>query len=118
VKLHVDLDTLQFIEGPGFRSTVTSIRLKRGDAATLEVRWNGEDDLPHPRKVLWWEPAEPSSEAVPRFLRALPDSDILDSLIDALPDRGGLGSGGVTDALHLLGTDDWIALAAKNWGQP
>jgi hypothetical protein len=33
VKLHVDLETLQLIEGPGFRNPVTSLRFKRGDAA-------------------------------------------------------------------------------------
>jgi len=37
VKLHVDLETLQLIEGPGFRNPVTSLRFKRGDAAQLEV---------------------------------------------------------------------------------
>jgi hypothetical protein len=37
VKLHVDLETLQLIEGPGFRNPVTSLRFKRGDSARLEV---------------------------------------------------------------------------------
>jgi len=37
VKLHVDLESLQLIEGPGFRNPVTSLRFKRGDAALLEV---------------------------------------------------------------------------------
>ena len=37
MKLHVDLETLQLIEGPGFRNPVTSLRFKRGDAAQLEV---------------------------------------------------------------------------------
>ena len=37
VKLHVDLETLQLIEGPGFRNPITSLRFKRGDAAQLEV---------------------------------------------------------------------------------
>jgi hypothetical protein len=37
VKLYVDLETLQLIEGPGFRNPVTSLRFKRGDAAQLEV---------------------------------------------------------------------------------
>ena len=37
MKLHVDLETLQLIEGPGFRNPVTSLRFKRGDAARLEV---------------------------------------------------------------------------------
>jgi len=37
VRLHVDLETLQLIEGPGFRNPVTSLRFKRGDAAQLEV---------------------------------------------------------------------------------
>jgi hypothetical protein len=37
VKLHVDLETLQLIQGPGQRSAVTSLRFKRGDAARLQV---------------------------------------------------------------------------------
>ena len=37
MKLFVDLETLQLIEGPGFRNPVTSLRFKRGDAAQLEV---------------------------------------------------------------------------------
>lgn len=37
MKLHVDLETLQLIEGPGFRNPVTALRFKRGDAAQLEV---------------------------------------------------------------------------------
>lgn len=37
MKLHVDLETFQLIEGPGFRSPVTALRFKRGDAARLEV---------------------------------------------------------------------------------
>ena len=37
MKLYVDLETLQLIEAPGFRSPITSLRFKRGDAATLEV---------------------------------------------------------------------------------
>ena len=37
MKLYVDLDTLQLIEGPGFRNPVTSLRFKRGDSAVLEV---------------------------------------------------------------------------------
>lgn len=37
VKLYVDLATGHLIEGPGFRNPVTSLRFKRGDAATLEV---------------------------------------------------------------------------------
>lgn len=37
VKLYVDLETLQLIEGPGFRNPVASLRFKRGDAARLEV---------------------------------------------------------------------------------
>lgn len=39
MKLYVDLDTLQFIEGPGFRSPLTAIRFKRGDAARLDVQF-------------------------------------------------------------------------------
>jgi hypothetical protein len=37
VKLHVDLETLQIIQGPGQRSAVASLRFKRGDAARLQV---------------------------------------------------------------------------------
>ena len=37
MKLYVDFETLQLIEGPGFRNPVTSLRFKRGDAARLEV---------------------------------------------------------------------------------
>jgi hypothetical protein len=37
VNLHVDLETLQLIQGPGQRSAVTSLRFKRGDAARLQV---------------------------------------------------------------------------------
>lgn len=37
MKLHVDLETLQLIEGPGFRNPVTAISFKRGDAARLDV---------------------------------------------------------------------------------
>jgi len=37
VKLFIDLETLQLIEGPGFRNPVTSLRFKRGDAAMLNV---------------------------------------------------------------------------------
>ncbi len=37
MKLHVDLETLQLIEGRGFRNPVTALRFKRGDSARLEV---------------------------------------------------------------------------------
>jgi hypothetical protein len=37
VKLHVDLETLQLIQGPGQRSAVSSLRFKRGDTARLRV---------------------------------------------------------------------------------
>jgi hypothetical protein len=37
VKLYVDLDRLELIEGPGFRNPVSTLRFKRGDAARLEV---------------------------------------------------------------------------------
>lgn len=37
VKLYVDLETLQLIEGPSFRNPVSTLRFKRGDAAQLEV---------------------------------------------------------------------------------
>ena len=37
MKLYVDLESLQLIEGPSFRNPITSLRFKRGDAARLEV---------------------------------------------------------------------------------
>jgi len=37
VKLHVDLETLQLIQGPGLRGAVNSLRFKRGDAARVQV---------------------------------------------------------------------------------
>ncbi len=37
MKLHVDLETLQLIQGPGQRSAVSSLRFKRGDSARLQV---------------------------------------------------------------------------------
>jgi hypothetical protein len=37
VKLHVDLETLQLIQGPGQRSPVAALRFKRGDSARLQV---------------------------------------------------------------------------------
>ncbi len=37
MRLYVDLETLELIEGPGFRNPLTSLRFKRGDAARLEV---------------------------------------------------------------------------------
>ena len=37
MRLYVDLETLELIEGPGFRNPVTSLRFKRGDAAKMEV---------------------------------------------------------------------------------
>lgn len=37
MKLYVDLDKLELIEGPGFRNPVSALRFKRGDAARLEV---------------------------------------------------------------------------------
>ena len=37
VNLHVDLETLQLIQGPGQRSAVAALRFKRGDAARLQV---------------------------------------------------------------------------------
>lgn len=37
VKLYVDLETFELIQGPGFRNPVSSLRFKRGDAAKLEV---------------------------------------------------------------------------------
>jgi hypothetical protein len=48
VKLHVDLETLQLIQGPGLRSAVNSLRFKRGDAARLQVVFleNGISPVP------------------------------------------------------------------------
>jgi hypothetical protein len=37
VNLHVDLETLQLIQGPGQRSAVAALRFKRGDVARLQV---------------------------------------------------------------------------------
>ena len=37
MKLYVDLETLQLIEGPGFRSQVSALRFKRGDSSLLEL---------------------------------------------------------------------------------
>lgn len=37
VNLHVDLETIQLIQGPGQRSAVAALRFKRGDAARLQV---------------------------------------------------------------------------------
>ena len=37
MKVFVDLDSLQLIEGAGFRNPVSSLRFKRGDAARLDV---------------------------------------------------------------------------------
>ena len=37
VNLHVDLETLQLIQGPGQRSAVNTLRFKRGDDARLQV---------------------------------------------------------------------------------
>lgn len=39
MRLYVDLDSLDLIEAPGFRSPITSLRLKRGDGTQLEVRF-------------------------------------------------------------------------------
>ena len=46
VKLHVDLETLQLIESPGFRNPVTSLRFKRGDAAQIEVMFLASGTTP------------------------------------------------------------------------
>ena len=37
MKVFVDLENLRLIDGPGFRSPVSSIRFKRGDAARVDV---------------------------------------------------------------------------------
>ena len=37
VKLHVDLETLQLIQGPGQRSPLAPLKFKRGDSARLQV---------------------------------------------------------------------------------
>lgn len=39
MRLYIDLDFLQLVEAPGFRNPVTSIRLKRGDGAQLELQF-------------------------------------------------------------------------------
>ena len=44
--LYVDLESLELIAGPGFRSPVTSLRFKRGDAATLNVVFLTEGTTP------------------------------------------------------------------------
>jgi hypothetical protein len=46
VKLHVDLETFELIEGPGFRNPVTTLRFKRGDAAKLEVAFLRDGTTP------------------------------------------------------------------------
>ena len=46
MRLYVDLETLQLIEGPGFRNPVTSLRFKRGDAAQLEVTFLNNGTTP------------------------------------------------------------------------
>lgn len=48
MKLYVDLESLQLIEAPGFRSPVTSLRFKRGDAAKLEVAFLADGLTPVP----------------------------------------------------------------------
>jgi hypothetical protein len=39
MRIYVDLDSLDLIEAPGFRSPIPSLRLKRGDGTQLEVRF-------------------------------------------------------------------------------
>ena len=39
VKLYVDLETFELIEGPGFRNPVTNLRFKRGDGTMVWRRW-------------------------------------------------------------------------------
>ena len=39
MKLYVDLETLNFIEGIGFRNPLTSINLKRGDSCDIQVQF-------------------------------------------------------------------------------
>jgi hypothetical protein len=46
VRLHVDLETLELIEGPGFRNPVTSLRFKRGDGARLDVTFLANGTTP------------------------------------------------------------------------
>ena len=48
VNLHVDLETLQLIQGPGQRSAVAALRFKRGDAARIQVIFleNGISPVP------------------------------------------------------------------------
>ena len=65
VKLHVDLETLQLIEGPGFRNPVTSLRFKRGDAARLEVSFLDGGITPRLPSAIRprWKSASASSRA-------------------------------------------------------
>jgi len=46
VRLYVDLETLQLIEGPGFRNPITSLRFKRGDGARLDVTFLANGTTP------------------------------------------------------------------------
>ncbi len=54
MNLHVDLETLQLIQGPGQRSAVASLRFKRGDSAQLQVSFLENGVTP----VTIGEPAE------------------------------------------------------------
>ena len=46
MRIYVDLETLQLIEGPGFRNPVNSLRFKRGDAARLDVTFLANGTTP------------------------------------------------------------------------
>ncbi len=46
MKLYVDLETLQLIEGSGFRNPITALRFKRGDSARLEVSFLRSGSIP------------------------------------------------------------------------
>lgn len=46
MRLYVDLETLQLIEGPGFRNPITSLRFKRGDGARLDVTFLANGTTP------------------------------------------------------------------------
>ncbi|MDA0765901.1 MAG: hypothetical protein O3A92_03660 [Verrucomicrobia bacterium] len=46
MRLYVDLETLQLIEGPGFRNPISSLRFKRGDGARLDVTFLANGTTP------------------------------------------------------------------------
>lgn len=78
MKLYVDLESLQLIEGPGFRNPITSLRFKRGDAARLELAFlrNGSTSV------------------------TIGDSEVLEI-------KFGIKPRGRYDVSYLVHTDDW-----------